>query len=201
MVRDGGRGPGHASSGSPHRHTQQYVGARFPRVLTTVFLRCVPRGVLRGEPEQTSGQPLAAVLRGSLQVSLARLISHQSSIINHQSSACSMFHQSSSIHHPSCSSTLHQFVITSSCIHVHHQFINTSHVINNSSWPIGHHPNPMHPSIRYPPAPPRTPRPSHIHHHISNNNNNNRRLVTLAEHTSDHGRQTNSSTEEKGEQV
>ena len=33
----------------------------------------------------------------------------------------------------------------------------------------------------------------------SNNNNNNRRLVTLAEHTSDHGRQTNSSTEEKGE--
>ena len=32
------------------------------------------------------------------------------------------------------------------------------------------------------------------------NNNNNRRLVTLAEHTSDHGRQTNSSTEEKGEQ-
>ena len=28
-----------------------------------------------------------------------------------------------------------------------------------------------------------------------NNNNNNRRLVTLAEHTSDHGRQTNSSTE------
>ena len=36
---------------------------------------------------------------------------------------------------------------------------------------------------------------------VSNNNNNNRRLVTLAEHTSDHGRQTNSSTEEKGEQV
>ena len=36
---------------------------------------------------------------------------------------------------------------------------------------------------------------------INNNNNNNRRLVTLAEHTSDHGRQTNSSTEEKGEQV
>ena len=35
----------------------------------------------------------------------------------------------------------------------------------------------------------------------SYNNNNNRRLVTLAEHTSDHGRQTNSSTEEKGEQV
>ena len=32
-------------------------------------------------------------------------------------------------------------------------------------------------------------------------NNNNRRLVTLAEHPSDHGRQTNSSTEEKGEQV
>ena len=26
---------------------------------------------------------------------------------------------------------------------------------------------------------------------VSNNNNNNRRLVTLAEHTSDHGRQTN----------
>ena len=40
---------------------------------------------------------------------------------------------------------------------------------------------------------------SHIGH--ENNNNNNRRLVTLAEHTSDHGRQTNSSTEEKGEQV
>ena len=37
--------------------------------------------------------------------------------------------------------------------------------------------------------------------HNSYNNNNNRRLVTLAEHTSDHGRQTNSSTEEKGEQV
>ena len=37
--------------------------------------------------------------------------------------------------------------------------------------------------------------------YICNNNNNNRRLVTLAEHTSDHGRQTNSSTEEKGEQV
>ena len=36
---------------------------------------------------------------------------------------------------------------------------------------------------------------------FNNNNNNNRRLVTLAEHTSDHGRQTNSSTEEKGEQV
>ena len=36
---------------------------------------------------------------------------------------------------------------------------------------------------------------------VSNNNNNNRRLVTLAEHTSDHGRQTNSSTKEKGEQV
>ena len=34
-----------------------------------------------------------------------------------------------------------------------------------------------------------------------NNNNNIRRLVTLAEHTSDHGRQSNSSTEEKGEQV
>ena len=31
------------------------------------------------------------------------------------------------------------------------------------------------------------------------NNNNNRRLVTLAEHTSDHGKQTNSSTKEKGE--
>ena len=30
--------------------------------------------------------------------------------------------------------------------------------------------------------------------------NNNRRLVTLAEHTSDHGKQTNSSTDEKGEQ-
>ena len=38
-------------------------------------------------------------------------------------------------------------------------------------------------------------------HTTGNNNNNNRRLVTLAEHTSDHGRQTNSSTEEKGEQV
>ena len=34
---------------------------------------------------------------------------------------------------------------------------------------------------------------------LSNNNNNNRRLVTLAEHTSDHGKQTNSSTKEKGE--
>ena len=33
----------------------------------------------------------------------------------------------------------------------------------------------------------------------NNNNNNNRRLVTLAEHTSDHGKQTNSSTKEKGE--
>ena len=32
----------------------------------------------------------------------------------------------------------------------------------------------------------------------SSNNNNNRRLVTLAEHTSDHGKQTNSSTKEKG---
>ena len=32
-----------------------------------------------------------------------------------------------------------------------------------------------------------------------NNNNNSRRLVTLAEHTSDHGKQTNSSTKEKGE--
>ena len=32
------------------------------------------------------------------------------------------------------------------------------------------------------------------------NNNNNRRLVTLAEHTSDHGKQTNSSTKAKGEQ-
>ena len=30
-------------------------------------------------------------------------------------------------------------------------------------------------------------------------NNNNRRLVTLAEHTSNHGKQTNSSTKEKGE--
>ena len=29
--------------------------------------------------------------------------------------------------------------------------------------------------------------------------NNNRRLVTLAEHTSDHGKQTNSSTKEKWE--
>ena len=33
----------------------------------------------------------------------------------------------------------------------------------------------------------------------NNNNNNNRRLVTLAEHTSDHGKQTNSGTIEKGE--
>ena len=31
-----------------------------------------------------------------------------------------------------------------------------------------------------------------------NNNNNNIRLVTLAEHTSDHGKQTNSSTKERG---
>ena len=30
----------------------------------------------------------------------------------------------------------------------------------------------------------------------TDNNSNNRRLVTLAEHTSDHGRQTNSSTKE-----
>ena len=29
-------------------------------------------------------------------------------------------------------------------------------------------------------------------------NNNNRRLVTLAEHTSDHGKQTNSSTKKRG---
>ena len=29
-------------------------------------------------------------------------------------------------------------------------------------------------------------------------NNNNKRLVTLAEHTSDHGKQTNSSTKERG---
>ena len=34
---------------------------------------------------------------------------------------------------------------------------------------------------------------------LINNNTNNRRLVTLAEHTSDHGKQTNSSTKEKGE--
>ena len=32
----------------------------------------------------------------------------------------------------------------------------------------------------------------------NNNNNNNRRLITLAEHTSDHGKQTNSSTKERG---
>ena len=31
------------------------------------------------------------------------------------------------------------------------------------------------------------------------NNNNNIRLVTLAEHTSNHGKPTNSSTKEKGE--
>ena len=31
----------------------------------------------------------------------------------------------------------------------------------------------------------------------NNNNNNNIWLVTLAEHTSDHGKQTNSSTKEK----
>ena len=41
---------------------------------------------------------------------------------------------------------------------------------------------------------------SYAHKHV-NNNNNNIRLVTLAEHTSDHGRQTNASTEEKGEQL
>ena len=41
---------------------------------------------------------------------------------------------------------------------------------------------------------------SELVYYRNNNNNNNRRLVTLAEHTSDHGRQTNSSTEEKGEQ-
>ena len=34
---------------------------------------------------------------------------------------------------------------------------------------------------------------------MMNSNNNNRRLVILAEHTSDHGKQTNSSTKEKGE--
>ena len=34
---------------------------------------------------------------------------------------------------------------------------------------------------------------------VSNNSNNNIRLVTLAEHTSDHGKQTNSITKEKGE--
>ena len=45
------------------------------------------------------------------------------------------------------------------------------------------------------------PPPTHLGLVGFNNNNNNRRLVTLAEHTSDHGRQTNSSTEEKGEQV
>ena len=33
------------------------------------------------------------------------------------------------------------------------------------------------------------------------NNNNNRRLVTLVEHTSDHGKQTNSSTKERGSRV
>ena len=38
-----------------------------------------------------------------------------------------------------------------------------------------------------------------FHFVVINNNNNNRRLVTLAEHTSDHGKQTNSSTKEKGE--
>ena len=31
--------------------------------------------------------------------------------------------------------------------------------------------------------------------------NNNRRLVTLAEHTSGHGKQTNSSTKERGSRV
>ena len=31
-----------------------------------------------------------------------------------------------------------------------------------------------------------------------NNNNNNRRLVTLSEHTLNHGKQTNSSTKERG---
>ena len=38
----------------------------------------------------------------------------------------------------------------------------------------------------------------HVPRVNNNNNNNNRRLVTLAEHTSDHGKQTNSSTKEKG---
>ena len=33
-----------------------------------------------------------------------------------------------------------------------------------------------------------------------NNDNKNRRLVTLAEHTSDHGKQTNSITKEWGEE-
>ena len=32
------------------------------------------------------------------------------------------------------------------------------------------------------------------------NNNNNRRLVTLAEHTPDHGKQTNSNTDEWGDE-
>ena len=35
---------------------------------------------------------------------------------------------------------------------------------------------------------------SHLLTSLNNNNNNNIRLVTLAEHTSDHGKQTNSST-------
>ena len=39
-----------------------------------------------------------------------------------------------------------------------------------------------------------------FHFVVINNNNNNRRLVTLAEHTSDHGKQINSSTKAKGEQ-
>ena len=34
---------------------------------------------------------------------------------------------------------------------------------------------------------------------FDHDNNNNRRLVTLVEHTSDHSKQTNSSTKEKGE--
>ena len=42
--------------------------------------------------------------------------------------------------------------------------------------------------------------PEELQWRIINNNNNNRRLVTLAEHTSDYGKQTNSSTKEKGEQ-
>ena len=41
-------------------------------------------------------------------------------------------------------------------------------------------------------------RVNNIEDNNNNNNNNNRRLVTLAEHTSDHGKQTNASTKERG---
>ena len=46
----------------------------------------------------------------------------------------------------------------------------------------------------------RTVKPGPRHLRVVYNNNHNRKLVTLAEQTSDHGKQTNSSTKAKGEQ-